>query len=304
VERSAGDRQGETGGRPHLILAKRGETLHEAERGDTLRRIARSGDPDRSLAASFAPREARADLFALIAFNVELARIAEIVSEPGLGMIRLQWWHEAIDRAERGEATGHPVADAIGAALRRQKLSRARIDALMDARNFDVEAKIMPDWTSLEAYLASTAGGLFASAGECLGSRGPALDRAATQAGLAYGLTGLMRALPMHAASGRVYLPADALLRHGTSPEAVLAGETGEGLRAVLAELRGKARKALAEASRQVVELDADARGAFRPLCLVDPYLAALDKAGRDPLREIAEINPLIRFWRMARWRG
>ena len=82
--------------------------MHEAERGDTVRRIAKSGDPDRSLAASFAPREARADLFALIAFNVELARIAEIVTEPGLGAIRLQWWREAIDRAAKGEATGIP----------------------------------------------------------------------------------------------------------------------------------------------------------------------------------------------------
>jgi len=278
--------------------------LHEAERGDTLRRIARSGDPDRSLAASFAPREARADLFALIAFNVELARIAELVSEPSLGVIRLQWWREAIERAVKGEATGYPVADAIGEALRQRKLSGARIDALIDARNFDIEVKIMPDLASLEAYLAATAGGLFASGGECLGSRGPELERAASQAGLAYGLTGLMRALPVHAASGRVYLPADALLRHGTSPEAVLAGKSSDGLLDVLAELRLKARQALTEANRHVGELDADARAAFRPLCLVDPYLAALDKAGRDPLREIAEINPLTRFWRMARWRG
>ena len=124
----------------------------------------------------FAPREARADLFALIAFNVELARIAEIVTEPGLGAIRLQWWREAIDRAAKGEATGHPVADAIGAAMRKGKLSRARIDALIDARNFDIETRIMPDWAALEAYLAATAGGLFALGGECLGSRGPSLE--------------------------------------------------------------------------------------------------------------------------------
>jgi 15-cis-phytoene synthase len=278
--------------------------LHEAERGDTLRRIARSGDPDRSLAALFAPHAARADLFALIAFNVELARIAEQVSEPGLGAIRLQWWREAIERAAKGEATGNPVADATGEALRRQKLSRARIDGLIDARGFDVETKIMPDWVALEAYLGATAGGLFALGAECLGAPRTSLEPAASQAGRAYGLTGLMRALPVHAANGRVYLPADALIRHGTSPEAVLAGETSEGLRAVLVELCGEARKALAEANRHVAQLDAKVHAAFRPLCLVDPYLAALEKAERNPLREIAEINPLTRFWRMARWRG
>ncbi|MCJ7528316.1 MAG: squalene/phytoene synthase family protein [Methyloceanibacter sp.] len=276
--------------------------MHEAERGDTVRRIAREGDPDRALAALFAPREPRADLFALYAFNVELARIAEQVSEPGLGAIRLQWWREAVERAAKGEATGHPVADAIGAALKRRRLTRRRIEALIDARSFDVETKIMPDWASLEAYLADTAGALFALGAECLGARGPSLEPASSQAGLAYGLTGLMRALPVHAASGRVDLPADALIRHGTSPESVLAGKTSDGLLVVLAEMRRKARDALDAARHHVAQLDAPAQTAFLPLCLVNPHLAALEKSGRDPLREIAGINPLTRLWRMASW--
>jgi phytoene synthase len=277
--------------------------LHEAGRGDTVRRIARSGDPDRALAALFAPREARADLFALYAFNVELARIAELVSEPELGAIRLQWWREALERAAKGEATGHPVVDALGEALGRRGLSRQRIAALIDARAFDIETKIMPDWNALEAYLKNTAGALFALGAESLGACGPSLEPASSQAGLAYGLTGLMRALPVHAASGRVYLPADALMRQGTSPERVLAGTTSEGLLAVLAELRGKAKDALGEARRHVAQLDHSAQAAFRPLCLVEPYLAALERAKRDPLREIAGINPLYRLWRMATWR-
>ena len=106
----------------------------------------------------------------------------------------------------------------------------------------------MPDWTALKAYLASTAGGMFALGAECLGAPAASGSSRQPQAGLAYGLTGLMRALPVHAASGRVYLPVDALIRYGTSPEAVLVGTSSEGLRAVLAELRGKARAALAEA--------------------------------------------------------
>lgn len=305
MERCAGDGQGErTGGGPHLILTERGETLHEAERGDTVRRIARVGDPDRALAALFAPREARDHLFALYAFNVELARIAEQVSEPGLGAVRLQWWREAIARAAQGESTGHPVADALGAALKQRRLARERIDALIDARTFDVETRIMADWPSLEAYLGDTAGALFALSAECLGADSQVLGQAASQAGIAYGLTGLMRTLPLHAAGGRIYLPADALIRHGTSPENVLAGKSSEGLSAVLAELRGRARDALEQARRQVERIDARSLVAFLPLCLVDPYLAALEKSGRDPLREIAGINPLYRLWRAAsgRW--
>ena len=92
--------------------------MHEAERGNTVRQIARTGDPDRTLAALFAPRDARTDLLTLCAFNVELARIAEQVSEPELGAIRLQWWRDAVERADGGEVTGHPVADALCATLR------------------------------------------------------------------------------------------------------------------------------------------------------------------------------------------
>lgn len=273
--------------------------MPEAERDDTVGRIAREGDPDRALAALFAPREARADLLALIAFNVELAGIGEHVSEPQLGAMRLQWWSDALGKVSQGETTGHPVADAVGAALQRRKLSRARLDAMIDARSFDIAGKIMPDRQALETYLHDTAGALFALSAESLGARGPAVELAAAEAGLAYGLTGLMRALPVHAARGRVDLPADALRRHGVSPEDVLAGKGKQGILDLLGELRQKARAALGAAGQHAAVLDVEARAAFRPLRLVEPYLAALERE-RDPLHGVAGINPLYRLWRLA----
>jgi phytoene synthase len=251
----------------------------------------------------FAPRETRADLLALYAFNVELARIAEQVTEPELGAIRLQWWREALARARIGESTGHPVADAMGDVQRRRALAPERIERLIEARCFDIATRIMPDRSALETYLHETAGALFALAAACASVPGATIEPAASQAGLAYGLTGLMRALPVHASSGRVFLPADALRRHGTSPEAVLAGRTEPGLRVVLEDLRDQARAALDDARRHVAKLDRRAQAAFLPLSLVEPYLAELERRGRDPLREIADINPLNRLWRMARWR-
>jgi phytoene synthase len=306
VERGAGLGQGEGTGRGARLIDRGGRTLHEAGRDDTVRAVARAGDFDRALAASFAPREARSDLLALCAFNVELARIAEQVSEAQLGAIRLQWWREAIARGLKGEPAGHPVADAFGATARTHALPAETVAALIDARQFDVADKIMPDWTSLETYLKDTAGAMFALGGVCLGVRGPELDAAADRAGLAYGLTGLMRALPVHATGGRIYLPVDMLISRETSSEAVLAGSPSRGLRELLAMLREKARAACAEAHRQVAGLERPARVAFLPLRLVDPYLAALealDRSGADPLREVSDINPIYRFWRLASWR-
>ena len=186
--------------------------MEERERENAVRTVARDGDPDRYASALFAPRPAREPLFALYAFNVELARAAEQVSEPQLGEIRLQWWRDALDRAAAGEATGHPVADAVGSVVRRYALSRDSLAGLIDARSFDVSVKIMPDTAALDDYLGKTAGALFRLAAEVTAPHRTAeIEPAVRAAGIAYGLTGLMRALPVHASRGRVDLPAETL---------------------------------------------------------------------------------------------
>ena len=283
--------------------------MDDGERAAAVRRIARDADPDRAIATLFAPAETRDDLFALYAFNAELARIAEQVTEPGLGAVRLQWWREAIERAAGGEATGHPVADAFGGVLARRPLSRERVAGLIDARTFDVGETVMPDTRTLDAYLFDTTGGLFALAAQIAGAEGEKRDIVAESGGRAYGLVRVMRSLPVLAAKGRTYLAADAMARHGTAPEAVFAGETTPGLKALLGEMRNEARDALKEAQFHLfgagmtgTGLDERGRAVFLPLCLVDPYLAALAKV-RDPLRQVARINPLYRLWRLMRSR-
>jgi len=280
--------------------------LEAGERDAAVRIIARDGDLDRYTSALFAPSACREHLFALYAFNVELARIGEQVSEPQLGEIRLQWWRDALDRACAGDITGHPVVDALGLAVRDCELSRQSLVDLIDARAFDVSVKIMPDTAALDDYLGKTAGVLFKLASEVgmAGGRAGdarALGEAVRAAGIAYGLTGLMRALPVHLSRGLVDIPEDGLLRHGTSPAQLLAGEASEGLTELLADLRETARAALKSASQHLAELPPAARPAFLPLALVDPYLSALQKV--DPLRQVAEINPLTRFWRLGTWR-
>jgi len=280
--------------------------LQAGDRDAAVRTVARDGDLDRYVSVLFVPRACREHLFALYAFNVELARIGEQVNEPQLGEIRLQWWRDALDRASSGETTGHPVADAIGFAVWECKLSRPSLAGLIDARSFDVSVKIMPDTAALDDYLGKTAGALFKLTAEIgmAGGRAAeprALDQAVRAAGIAYGLTGLMRTLPVHLSRGRVDIPEDGLLRHGTSPAQLLAGEASEGLTELLADLRETARGALKSARQHMAELPPVARPAFLPLALVDPYLSALQKV--DPLHQVADINPLTRLWRLGTWR-
>ena len=62
----------------------------------------RRHDWDRYLFTLFAPADVREDLFTILAFNTEIARIPDMVSEPLLGQIRLQWWQDSINKIYEG----------------------------------------------------------------------------------------------------------------------------------------------------------------------------------------------------------
>ena len=81
-------------------------------------------DPDRYLTARLAPKPSRPALITLYAFNAELARICDAVSEPALGEIRLQWWRDALDGADTDVKTGAPLADALMQTIRAHELPK------------------------------------------------------------------------------------------------------------------------------------------------------------------------------------
>jgi phytoene synthase len=161
----------------------------------------------------------------------------------------------------------------------------------------------MPDMAALDDYLDATTGSLFAAVATVGGGDTDRLQPLCQASGRAYGLTGLMRSLPVHAARGRCDLPDNLLRRYGTTFEDVLAGRASPGLASVLSELRGKAQIALEDAEGKLPDLPARERKLFLPLALVRPYLAALAKVADDPFHFAATINPLYRLWRFATWR-
>src|SRR5207248_5798401 len=90
------------------------------------RKLVREHDRDRYLAALLAPSAARKHLFALYAFNYEIARIRELVREPMPGELRLQWWRDAVVGQAHGDVARHPAASAVVATIEKFSLPRAQ----------------------------------------------------------------------------------------------------------------------------------------------------------------------------------
>ena len=256
---------------------------------------ARHVDYDRYLCALFAPAEARLDLFALIAFNYELARVRETVSEPMLGRIRLQWWREQVEGLYAGTPRRHELSEPLRRAIERGCLSRQHFDALIDARERDLDDAPFADLAALEAYAGSTAGPLGALMAEALGARDVATGEAARAAHTAFALVGLMRAVPFHAGQNRLFVPLDLLGAHGATIADVLAGRFSAALGAAIGEVLDRSAKLSESAGVAARTVPRSQRAALLPAILAALYGARLRGVGCNPFAPGIAVSPLRR---------
>jgi phytoene synthase len=240
----------------------------------------RAHDPDRFLCALFAPAPRRPALFALLALNHELARAREAASNPLAAMIRVQWWREAVQEADAGKpARRHEVAAPLHAAITARELDPADLLALADAREAEMDEEGFASRGAFEAWLRGTAGGVAVAAGRLLGAPSAALP--VLQAlGALYGLAGVLRSIPFHAAQGRCLLPEDLLAAAGSDAGAVIGDpEAGSPVARAMA-VEGLERLAEARrAARRVVPSNAVA--AALPAVLAGRDLRRIGRGGR-----------------------
>lgn len=255
----------------------------------------RSHDPDRFLTALFAPPDRREALLALYAFNFKVARVREIVSDAMIGQIRLQWWRDAIGEIALGKTPrAHEVVVPLAAAIRAHDLPPATFERLIDARELDLDDQPPPTLASLNVYLDGSSASLIELALAVLGVRDGAHE-AAHAAGIGYALAGLLRALPFHAGSRRLYLPADLMARHGVDTDELVAGRPQPGLKALVGELASVARDHLEAAAKAARDLPRTAIPALLPVTVARGWLKDLARSGHDPFIAPAE-RPIRRL--------
>lgn len=265
-------------------------------------RVVRGGDPDRFFSALFAPAAARRGLFALYAFNLEVARVREHIREPMAGEIRLQWWREALQGSGRGEVSANPVAAALLTTIERHALAREKLIDLVEARSFDLYNDAMPSLDHLDAYARASASIVFDVGAAILSGNDGAAVAMATPAGIAYAVTGLLRAFALHASRGQVFVPDDILTKHGARHDDIVAGRHSPALENALRDLRAHARRHLDIAREFLFALRDASKPAFLPLALVKLYLAQMEARDYDPFRTAIDLPQWRKQWLL--WRA
>ena len=189
--------------------------------------LVRVHDADRYLTSMFVPADRRADLWALFAFNYEIAKTRDVVSDTTLGLIRLQWWRDAIRDVYEGKAVpDHEVLKPLAAAIERHNLPRAHFDKLIYAREFDLEGVSPENMEGLVHYADFTTTPLLCLAAQICGEF---LDEDVVRpVAVNYTLVGILRATAHNARQGHILLPHDLMSKYGVTKDSLFE-EAGQG---------------------------------------------------------------------------
>lgn len=255
--------------------------------GDQVRRY----DRGRFLTAQFVPAARRDDLLTLYAFNIELAKVREVVREPMVGRMRLQWWRDALAAIAAGAPRAHPVALPLAGLLPR--LDRDRIARLIDAREADLDDAPPATLADLERYAEHSSATLVELALALLDQASAAALEAARPIGIAHALAGLLLAQPFRARHGRVDLPRELLDQARLHPAAVADPRSAAALRPVAHAVAARAAEHLAEGRRRARGVPKAARPALLVGRLARPMLRRLARADGDLHRAAAGAPPL-----------
>src|SRR5215468_17420 len=163
--------------------------------------LVRNADRDRFIATLFAPAHSRDALYALYAFNVEIAQVRDRAREAAAGEIRLQWWREVLQGERQGEAMASPVAASLLNVIERHRLPVYAMLELLESRRFDLYEEPMRTVAELENYAFKTASVLIGMAAQILGVDAAV---AARSGGIAYTATEVLTALPADAMRRRL----------------------------------------------------------------------------------------------------
>ncbi|NKB59469.1 MAG: squalene/phytoene synthase family protein [Alphaproteobacteria bacterium] len=259
----------------------------------------RANDPDRYILAMLAPAAVRDALFSLYAFNIEIARTRELVSEPPLGEIRLQWWRDGIDAIYAGKGLRHGVGNALTQTIATHELSRLHFERLIDARSADLDDNPPESIDDLLSYAEGTTAPLLSLALEIVGESSVEATEAARDAGIAWSLIGLTRALPFHLRARRHYLPLELTQRFDVSGRDLLEIKPHENLNRAIEHLSGAIDRHIRNAHSRRAAIGRSAVPVLLHARFAEIHLRRLSSVGFDPFDARLAETPPMTVWRL-----
>jgi len=108
------------------------------------------------------------------------------------GLIRLQWWRDALEGIAANTPVAHPVVAALNDTLASADICRAQLDQAIDGRERQLDAEPPATLAALEQRLAETHSSIVLAALCLLGADHASAHEVARHTGIALGLVELL----------------------------------------------------------------------------------------------------------------
>lgn len=235
--------------------------------------------------STFIPRHAQSFYLALRALNVSLSMIPDTTSSYTIGLMRLQYWRDAITKTLSGTAPKEPIAVLLGSAIEdlenrtqaKAQISKGWFMRMISSRERTLTNDPYPDLAAMESYAENTYSTLLYLTLAALPMTSVTADHVASHIGKAAGIAAVLRGLPLvafpqpasrstsnanmptgGAKQGAVMLPLDIMAQSGVKEEEVFRqGAEANGLRDAVFTVATRASDHLITAQQMLANLRA-----------------------------------------------
>ncbi len=251
--------------------------------------LVKAEDYDRYLLSLFMPEEKQAGIWAIFAFNIEIAKTREQVSDPMLAEIRLQWWQNALNKLADDKTEDHPICQALAGAKKQGTVSFNLCTDMIKARQNDLSVATCSSLEQLINYTSATAGALHEFALRYLVSE-PSIDtlKATRQSGTAWGLIGIVRAIGFQAQLNQNDLPSELLAEMDIDDSTVFKGEMLPALWDVVDKMLDAAEGLINDSRVQRKSVDKNAIPLLAINRLSEAYIKQLRNRALNPYQQLA----------------
>jgi phytoene synthase len=125
-------------------------------------------DPERALAVTYAPAPLRAGLAALFALDERFGQVVASTTEPMIGLMRLAWWREALEKLDRDSAPAEPLLRLLADHVLPHGVRGAKMAAIEDGWAALIDGE--PDADAIARHGRERGGNLFAAGAALLGA--------------------------------------------------------------------------------------------------------------------------------------
>ncbi|XP_066159112.1 NADH dehydrogenase (ubiquinone) complex I, assembly factor 6 isoform X1 [Euwallacea fornicatus] len=229
----------------------------------------------------------RSVALAVRGFNVEVAKVPEQVSQSNIGLMRLKFWEEVIDKCyskDLKQVPQHPVAIELFKAITKANLSKRYLKNLVSARQSIINTQSIKTLEDIEKYADQTVSSIYYLILEGCGIRNMDADHAASHLGKAQGIVQQLRSIPHSKELNFIPIPQDVLIKYQVSQEAVLRGHNSQNLSDCVFEIASRAHQHLQKTRSLGDKVPKDGKIAFLPAVPVSIYLSRLQQVDYNVL--------------------